>query len=236
MHNSTPKKREKIPNEINLFDEIIPLGVPEDVDGMDAAEGEEAPSDDEFYTVNYNTDLSPKAEEKFQAWLKGQSKDKGKDMSKDLIDYDLRGFWKAGAHAEEKSGHGPDTYKKPNHPTFSDESKYSGMIAPHGGNYMGGKWDKDDDNNDTFTPSKHMMANTHKADMLKKYMAEREPNTILILPTEDVKEEEGEEMKEMEMDNDDMPMPMPKGKHKMKVPVTQITIVGKPKPVKNDMY
>ena len=176
--------REKIPNEINLFDEIIPLGVSEDNDEeMDETEEEEeAFSDDKFYTDNYNTDLSPKAEEKFQAWLGEQSEAKGKDMSKDLIDYDVRGFWKAGAHAEEKSGHGPDTYKKPNHPTFSDESKYSGMIAPHGGNYLGGKWGKDDENNDTFTPSEHMMANTHKADMLKKYMAEREPNTILILP------------------------------------------------------
>lgn len=176
--------REKIPNEINLFDEIIPLGVSEDNDDeMDETEEEEeAFSDDKFYTDNYNTDLSPKAEEKFQAWLGEQSEAKGKDMSKDLIDYDVRGFWKAGAHAEEKSGHGPDTYKKPNHPTFSDESKYSGMIAPHGGNYLGGKWGKDDENNDTFTPSEHMMANTHNADMLKKYMAEREPNTILILP------------------------------------------------------
>ena len=222
--------REKIPNEINLFDEIIPLGVPEDADAMDAAEGEDAPAgDDTFYTDNYNTDLSPKAEEKFQAWLKEQSKAKGRDMSKDLMDYDLRGFWKAGAHAEEKSGHGPDTYKKPNHPTFSDESKYSGMLAPHGGNYMGGKWDKDDENKDTFTPSEHMMANTHKADMLKKYMAEREPNTILILPTKDVKEEDEAEA-EMESGDEDMPMP----KSKMKVPVTQITIVGKPKPVKTN--
>ena len=60
MHNPTPKKREKIPNEINLFDEIIPLGVPEVAAGMDEAEGEEAPSgDDTFYTDNYNTDLSP---------------------------------------------------------------------------------------------------------------------------------------------------------------------------------
>lgn len=226
MHNSTHKKREKIPNEINLFDEIIPLGVPEDAVAMDEAEGEEAPSDDKFYTDNYNTDLSPKAEEKFQIWLKGQSKDKGKDMSKDLIDYDLRGFWKAGAHADDTSGHGPDTYKKPNHPTFSDESKYSGMMAPHGGNYMGGKWGKDDKNNDTFTPSEHMWKYTHDVDKLKKYMAEREPNTILILPTEDVKDE-------AEMEPGDEDMPMPKGK--MKVPVTQITIVGKPKPVKTDM-
>ena len=183
MPNSTPKKREKIPNEINLFDEIIPLGVPEDADAMDAAEGEDAPAgDDTFYTDNYNTDLSPKAEEKFQAWLKEQSKAKGRDMSKDLMDYDLRGFWKSGAHAEEKSGHGPDTYKKPNHPTFSDESKYSGMLAPQGGNYMGGKWDKDDDNNDTFTPSEHSLKYLNSPDKLKEYMAKREPNTILILP------------------------------------------------------
>jgi hypothetical protein len=148
--------REKIPNEINLFDEIIPLGVPEDADGMDEAEGEEAPSDDKFYTDNYNTDLSPKAEEKFQAWLKGQSKDKGKDMSKDLIDYDLRGFWKAGAHAEEKSGHGPDTYKKPNHPTFSKESKYHVPILR-----PAGEWGHNEEGNYDYKTCEHTIFIAH---------------------------------------------------------------------------
>ena len=223
--------REKIPDELDLFGEIIPLGSPKAKSEMvDEDASEEEPEGETFYTDNYNTDLSPESEKKFQSWAKKQSEIKGRDLLRDLEDYDLRGFWKAGAHADEKSGHGSDMFKKPNHPTFSNESKYSGTIAPHGGNYMGGSWGKDDDNMDTFTPSQHMMANTHDAESLKKYMEEREPNTILILP--DIEETKEDDDKPVDMDMDmDMDMEeedMPRAKSRMKkVPVTQITIIGK---------
>jgi hypothetical protein len=221
--------RNEIPDELDLFGEVIPLSSsktkPKE---MEEDAPEEESGDETFYTDNYNTDLSPQAEKKFQEWAKGQSKIKGRDLLKDLEDYDLRGFWKAGAHADEKSGHLSDEFKKPNHPTFSEESKYSGMLAPHGGNYMGGKWSKDDENKDTFTPSKHMMANTHNADTLKEYMAEREPTTILVLPdTGDMKDEEDMPV-DMDMDMDMEEEDMPRAKSRMKkVPVTQITIIGK---------
>jgi len=45
-------------------------------------------------------------------------------------DYDLRGAWEAGL-IPGPDQHFPDTFKKPNHPTFSIESKYwkPGMAA-----------------------------------------------------------------------------------------------------------
>ncbi len=40
-------------------------------------------------------------------------------------DYDLRGAYEAGILPDPRSGHWPDTFKRPNHPTFSDESRYA---------------------------------------------------------------------------------------------------------------
>lgn len=68
---------------------------------------------------DYNTPLDVDEEEKFQAW-------KGENMPEDSgYDYDQRGAYKAGASADPEDGHWPDTFKKPNHPTFSDESQYA---------------------------------------------------------------------------------------------------------------
>ena len=60
----------------------------------------------------------------------------GKNTSEEEQDYDLRGYYKAGGKLT-PGAHLPDTFKKPSHPTFSEESKYSGP-----GN-EGGKWIKD---------------------------------------------------------------------------------------------
>lgn len=80
-------------------------------------------------TANYNTPLAPDQEAAFLDWIASHPKANG-----DLRDYDVRGAWKA--NAIPASGHGPDTYKKPNHPTFSDESIYSGPAS------QGGKWEQ----------------------------------------------------------------------------------------------
>ena len=86
---------------------------------------------------DYNTDLGPD-EAAFQA-------DKARDNPNDSgVDYDLRGAWKAGSQrAPGSGGHMADTFKKPNHPTFSDQSKYAT------GDQRGraGHWD-----GDTFIP------------------------------------------------------------------------------------
>lgn len=67
----------------------------------------------------YETQLSAQDEAKFQQWKqKYAPRDSG-------ADYDLRGAFKAGLTPDPKTGHWPDTFKKPNHPTFSDESIYA---------------------------------------------------------------------------------------------------------------
>lgn len=78
-------------------------------------------------TGSYNTPLEPEKEAEFQKWMEVNPKAQG-----DMADYDVRGAWKAGKIPA--SGHGPDDWKKPNHPTFSDESIYHGPATP------GGKW------------------------------------------------------------------------------------------------
>ena len=82
------------------------------------------------------TKLSPSNEAKFQAWKKVYApRDSGHD-------YDLRGAFKAGVKPDPRTGHWPDTFKLPNHPTFSDESQYAKYGNP-------GHW-----NGDTFVPAK----------------------------------------------------------------------------------
>lgn len=76
----------------------------------------------------YDTPLSPNEEQRFRSWKqKWAPRDSGED-------YDLRGAFKSGTRPDVESGHWPDKFKKPNHPTFSDESMYSTRARP------GGKW------------------------------------------------------------------------------------------------
>ena len=93
---------------------------------------------DDYFRARYNTELSPEEEAKYQDWVKEQGKRAKRDMSNDEIDYDLRGAWKSGAAAAD-NGHFPDTYKKPNHPTFSEESQYHGTKDADG-EHRGGRW------------------------------------------------------------------------------------------------
>lgn len=67
----------------------------------------------------YDTKLTPAEEAEFIKWKeKHAPKDSGED-------YDLRGAFRAGLKPDPSTGHWPDTYKKPNHPTFSDQSIYA---------------------------------------------------------------------------------------------------------------
>lgn len=102
---------------------------------------------------NFNTKLSPDQERNFQFWL-GETKQKyGRDLAPDLESYDLRGYW---LNPDEKiegfrqgKEHAPDTYKKPNHPTFSNESIYHGVARGDGRRFIGGSW-----KGETFIPPK----------------------------------------------------------------------------------
>ena len=73
---------------------------------------------------DYNTKLSPMDEKAFQLW-------RAKNMPNDSgADYDQRGAYSAGLN-QQPNGHWEDQFKKPNHPTFSDQSTYA-PYAPHG--------------------------------------------------------------------------------------------------------
>jgi hypothetical protein len=120
------------------------------------------------FTDKYNTKLSADDEKKFGKWLQ----DAGKEG--DLKDYDLRGWWKENGQQDDR-GHMTDEFKKPNHPTFSDESKYDGVDGNEGGHWGG------TDEKPTFTPSDANLKNL-TADELKSYFARVEPDAELKLP------------------------------------------------------
>lgn len=68
---------------------------------------------------DFNTRLSPAEERAFLEWKARMApRDSG-------TDYDLRGAYRANMQPDADTGHWKDTFKKPNHPTFSDESMYA---------------------------------------------------------------------------------------------------------------
>lgn len=91
-------------------------------------------------TGAWDTALSPDEEPRYQKWKERYAPD---DSG---ADYDLRGAFKANVTPDPASGHWPDTYKKPNHPTFSDESVYAKQGNP-------GKWESG-----KYVPGKNILA------------------------------------------------------------------------------
>jgi hypothetical protein len=86
------------------------------------------------FDAQFNTILSPQEESQFQQWKAQYApRDSGED-------YDLRGAFKAGLTPDPTSGHWPDTFKKPNHETFSTESRYAAYGRP--GTWQGEKFIK----------------------------------------------------------------------------------------------
>ena len=127
-------------------------------------------ADSKDFTDKYNTQLSSADEAAFQQWANETGK------IKDLYDYDIRGAWKQGMTEGGLPGdHLPDTYKKPNHPTFSDESLYHGQDG-----YQGGTWSTSM-GRDVFTPGP---TNLYSRDELKQYMGVADPDVILTAPPE----------------------------------------------------
>lgn len=150
LHYAIKDKNGKVINPIEYRREIS-----SDVIGLD-------------YTDRYNTELSEPMEDSFQAWAKQYNK------LDDLQDYDLRGWYKeqldnglpvtfeAGAHLN-------DRYKKPNHPTLSNQSKYDGMDG-----VQGGVWSED---GKTYTVKRNM--SRQEAENLKQYFRRVEPGVEL---------------------------------------------------------
>ena len=114
----------------------------------------------------YDTQLTPEEETAFLKWAQSQNR------LGDLADYDLRGAWKAQV-SQAGNGHFPDTYKKPNHPTFSDESQYS---TPE---MRGGHW-SGSDQRWAFWASPQNIKNMGLLG-LSNYFNSREPDSLLVM-------------------------------------------------------
>jgi hypothetical protein len=96
---------------------------------------EQARSD--FIDQPFDTHLSAIDEGHYRVWKQQNApKDSGED-------YDFRGAFKHGITADTETGHWPDTFKKPNHPTFSNESIYANQGLP--GEWFG-------ENHDQYVP------------------------------------------------------------------------------------
>lgn len=108
-------------------------------------------------------------EQKFQQWKSTYApNDSG-------VDYDLRAAYKAGLQPQGQNMHFPDTYKLPNHPTFSIESIYSGKDGK-----VGGQW-KNESGVDIFYASPYNLT-AYPKDKLTEYFNKYEPKAKLVLP------------------------------------------------------
>jgi hypothetical protein len=119
------------------------------------------------FSDQYNTQLSPQDEAAYQAWAQQNNR------ARDVYDYDVRGWWKSGAAIDDRN-HGTDQFKKPNHPTFSDESQYHGVNG-----MQGGHWNQQPDGSFDFTPGG---TNMYTTPQLQNYFKRVEPGNELNVP------------------------------------------------------
>ena len=89
-----------------------------------------------MFRDKYNTQLKPREKRRFNRWVAKESQRQGRDILMDAGAYDVQGFWKSGDYKRmDQDNHGSDTWKKPNHPTFSNQSRYHGADGWYGGNW-----------------------------------------------------------------------------------------------------
>jgi hypothetical protein len=113
----------------------------------------------------FNTKLSPADEAAFRLQPIGRQMD--------TWDYDPRAAFEGGGFAAyAENGHGGDYGKKPNHPTFSEESKYSTEGFP------GGRWAES-----SFIPSVPMYEDRQRMQGLLQYLkGPAEQGKVLMVP------------------------------------------------------
>jgi hypothetical protein len=141
------------------------------------------------------TPLTPSEQKDYDRWARSMHKNPKDEEG----DYDLKGYWKDVVRGNpdlpdtmkdavlyhrdqlKKMGPGahlPDMYKKPNHPTFSDESIYHESNI--GGQEMnhGGHWDME---NKTFTPGPTNQVHWSRAE-LQRYFDKYEKGYTVKFP------------------------------------------------------
>lgn len=128
-------------------------------------------ADSRDFTNKYNTQLTPEQESAFQLWAITTSNKIGRNILNDLYDYDMRGAFLEGLTPDGRL-HWDDKFKKPNHPTFSNQSIYNGIDG-----YYGGKWTEDSNGNVTYNVSPTNMYNKQE---LQNYINKVETGVSLI--------------------------------------------------------
>lgn len=108
----------------------------------------------------------------YKDWLAYQSRLQKRDVSQDQQDYDLPAYFENLKYNPKDLGHLEDTYKKPNHPTFSNQSKYNVPVIQ-----QGGEWSDDG----KFKPSKLNLQNMGRSN-LQSYFNEVESPEALDIP------------------------------------------------------
>lgn len=128
------------------------------------------------YTDKYNTSLNPIESAAYSKWQTNNTIMAGRDVSKDKYDYDIQGWWKQNQDQNLTGGHLTDDWKKPNHPTFSDQSIYHGVDGNNGGT-----WGKNQDGSWNFSASDTNMQMSDPAE-LSKYFDKVEPGNTVSFP------------------------------------------------------
>ncbi len=123
---------------------------------------------DWHYEIEKAQPSTPSLDADYQNWVKS-------NHLTPTDDYDLRGAYDAGTQPDQR-GHLPDTFKLPNHITFSDESQFNGKDGNEGGH-----WEQDSQGKWSFTPGPTNLKN-HTVEELQDYFKKYEPDATLNLP------------------------------------------------------
>lgn len=132
-----------------------------------------AANDPGDFTDKYNTPIPAAKLPAFNQWADSQKAKTGKDPRNDRYDYDVNGFFLSGGATDER-GHSSDQFKKPNHPTFSDQSIYHGTDG-----YQGGHWVEQNGQYTGYQPSATNFK-FHDPGELQQYFKDEEPDTKLL--------------------------------------------------------
>lgn len=124
-----------------------------------------------YHTANAGIDASLPADKD----VSYKNSDKPFDKSYvPLEDYDYAAAKAAGVTPDAR-GHLPDTFKRPNHITFSTESIFNDK------DNQGGKWAQSEDGKWSFEPGPTNLK-YHTSEELKQYFKKYEPDATLLLP------------------------------------------------------
>jgi LAS superfamily LD-carboxypeptidase LdcB len=168
------------PGEVTRIasNDITMQGVPYPVLGV-GADGEQRmmyPNEEHTFNEAPVTEY-PMMEAKDGGWL-NQYQD-GRTSDYDMLGYATHHPLGALKHMiNPEKFHGTDEYKRPNHMTFSDESKYSNT------EHTGGHWSQTPDGKWTFTPTEFNIQNAGGPEKYQQWWDETEgkDGNILILP------------------------------------------------------